>query len=476
VGGTPASQQITAKVIPDNATNVEISWSSGDNTVVNVSQTGLVTATGVGSTNITVRVNTYSQEIPVSVRTLNPGKAMETIGIYCFEYVPLMVDFWKACGVNTLQFIDHGFFDNNRANIIIDMATNVKSAQDKGFKVYILVLSNIKNEHLDLFHPKDEVEMGNRLSKLREMAEACSMADGFTIFAADPGGIIDGMGESSVDDYAYMVRKFIETIRNAAPEAEINVNPWAISAFGTPYLSPFSTEFWLRESKMTKALLDMTDIINEDVNVELACHDYYRSLALKCYDDSLHYYPYFPLNSDIDALRTQGVKKIWGWPYFLLDEVDDGDGAGTGLQITTRYIYEIVKIYGDFGFNGVMGNYSNNGAYTCAQNTYALCRFAQDPSATPKMVLDEYASFVATEETCTILGDILRYIENYSSWHQKMPENRQLPDFATPFETPSEARVAFNNVIPREQGDAKLLGTPVQYLKLVEEKLTEISK
>ena len=408
--------------------------------------------------------------------------AMETIGMYCFTNVPKMLDFWKACGVNTLQFLDNACHESEtaRATANANMAMMIKAAQDKGFKVYILTLSNFKNEQFasqhSLFHPRDKAEMEKRLTKLREMAETCRMADGFTIFAADPGGVTDSMEEGGVDDYAYLVRRFIETLHNAAPGAEININPWAVSAFGSPEISPFDTEFWLRESEMTKAFLAMSEIINKNVNVELACHDYYRALTLRLYDNSLSEYPYFPLDTDIEALRTRGIKNIWGWPYFLLDECDDGDGAGKGLQITTRYIYEIVKTYRDFGFNGVIGNYSSNGASTCAQNTYALCRFAQDKSATPEKVLDEYASFAATKETCKILGDILRYIENYSSWHQKMPENRRMPNFPTLFATPAAARAAFNSVIPLEQGDSRLLGTPAQYLKLVEEKLDDLVK
>lgn len=412
-----------------------------------------------------------------ATETIEP---METIGLYCFFSDPKMLNFWKSCGVNTLQFLDNACHESEvaRAASNANMAMMIKTAQEKGFKVYILTLSNFKNENFasqsSLFHPRDEAEMKKRLTKLKEMAEICSLADGFTIFAADPGGVTNSMEKGSVDDYAYLTRRFIETIRDAAPNAKINVNPWAVSAFGTPEISPFDVEFWLRESDMTKSLLAMPNIINEKVNVELACHDYYRALALRLYDDSLHEYPFFPLKTDIDALRARGVKNIWGWPYFLLDECDDGDGAGKGLQITTRYIYEIVKIYRNFGFNGVMGNYSSDGAYTCSQNTYALCRFAQDTSATPEKVLDEYASFAATEETCKVLGNILRYIENYSLWHQKIPENRRQSNFVTPFESPAAARAAFNNVIPKKQGDAKLLGMPTQYLKLVEEKLDEL--
>ena len=66
-GDTPDSQQITVEAIPENATPVSISWSSENEEVVSVSQTGLVTATGAGSTNVIVKADGYSQTIPVTV-------------------------------------------------------------------------------------------------------------------------------------------------------------------------------------------------------------------------------------------------------------------------------------------------------------------------------------------------------------------------------------------------------------------------
>ena len=51
VGNT---EQLTATVAPDNATNKTISWSSSNETVATVSADGLVTAVSVGTANITV--------------------------------------------------------------------------------------------------------------------------------------------------------------------------------------------------------------------------------------------------------------------------------------------------------------------------------------------------------------------------------------------------------------------------------------
>lgn len=45
--------QLTATVTPNNATNTNVIWSTGDDSVATVSESGLVTATGVGGTTIT---------------------------------------------------------------------------------------------------------------------------------------------------------------------------------------------------------------------------------------------------------------------------------------------------------------------------------------------------------------------------------------------------------------------------------------
>ena len=66
-GGTHDSEQITVKPIPENATDVAYSWWTGNESVASVSQTGLVTATGVGSTNISVIAGSTMKNVSVSV-------------------------------------------------------------------------------------------------------------------------------------------------------------------------------------------------------------------------------------------------------------------------------------------------------------------------------------------------------------------------------------------------------------------------
>ncbi|MDR1153783.1 MAG: Ig-like domain-containing protein [Bacteroidales bacterium] len=66
-GGTPDSQQITAEAVPENATGVNFSWASGDNAIAAVSRSGLITATGIGSTQISVMAGNRIKKIPVTV-------------------------------------------------------------------------------------------------------------------------------------------------------------------------------------------------------------------------------------------------------------------------------------------------------------------------------------------------------------------------------------------------------------------------
>ena len=61
-GNTPDTQQITVQIVPENVIDITLKWSSGNNNIATVSPTGLVTATGVGSTLITVSAGNLIQK------------------------------------------------------------------------------------------------------------------------------------------------------------------------------------------------------------------------------------------------------------------------------------------------------------------------------------------------------------------------------------------------------------------------------
>ena len=71
-GSNPESQQAYATYLPKDLKDVKITWSSANESVASVTQTGLITATGVGSTIVTVVANNLSEIIWVSSLSVNP--------------------------------------------------------------------------------------------------------------------------------------------------------------------------------------------------------------------------------------------------------------------------------------------------------------------------------------------------------------------------------------------------------------------
>ena len=76
-----AIHQIVATVLPENATDKTVSYSSDDTTVATVSETGLVTAVGNGTANITVSAGTFSKTVVVTVDTLPTGLSLDKINL-----------------------------------------------------------------------------------------------------------------------------------------------------------------------------------------------------------------------------------------------------------------------------------------------------------------------------------------------------------------------------------------------------------
>lgn len=64
--------QLTAMVLPEDADDRSVTWSSGNNEVATVSQEGLVTAVGVGTADITVKANDGSEMSAICKVTVTP--------------------------------------------------------------------------------------------------------------------------------------------------------------------------------------------------------------------------------------------------------------------------------------------------------------------------------------------------------------------------------------------------------------------
>ncbi|MBR7143135.1 MAG: hypothetical protein IKD06_06340 [Clostridia bacterium] len=427
---------------------------------------------------------------------ISSPQAIPDIGLYIWSDTPDQHDFWKACGYTTMQLCDLGWHRNAENGMAEQhtqaLANGVKSLQADGFKVYIILFANIKQykgpEDVEptgigeKFHPSDEAEMKERLSYLRKTIEACKSADGFTMFAGDPGGIPDFMGPGQLLDFVNMALKVKALVKEVAPEAEFNINPWCVSMFRTPNHDAMTKEFWLQETVEVKQLLDMEGIFGPETGIELPCHDYYRALTLRLYDEDPVLRadpPLFPLKSDLDGLFDRQTKNVWAWPYFLMDEADDGDiGPGnTPLpQSETRYIHRFVRQARELGFNGIIGNWSYRGYLSKCMNTYAFARFCADDRLTPRQVIEEYAAFVAREDCRSTLVQILLFLENNSNWQRKLPESAHVEDFDTTVQSGKQALELLEAVSPNEANAFPLPESTSQYLQRLKLRLQIIAE
>lgn len=395
-----------------------------------------------------------------------PAKGIEMCGLYTVQFYPQYAPFWKACGIDTIQLVGSGMDmsgDEQQLSIYINALGNqVNSAKDMGFDVYVTLLSNFRATkegegwHEALFDVADQAEMDKRLAVLERTVIACKNADGFNIIAGDPGGYTNVKATSTLANFVYLCKEFIKVIRAHAPEANVNVNPWSVTSFQTPVQYPGYVEFWQEESRLTAAMLEVANFIGPDIGIEFPCHNYYRPLAIRLYENAYGQgcdIPLYPTKEDVTALYNDGCTRRWAWPYFLLDECDDGDGAGIGLQLETRYIHQLVTQLRQAGINGITGNWTAAGHFNRALNTYALARMCADASVTPQQVIGEYAAKNATPETAAALAEVLCFIENHSNWHGKMPESHQLEALPTSVADAAAALALLDTVVPLEQGE-----------------------
>jgi hypothetical protein len=307
--------------------------------------------------------------------------------------------------------------------------------------------------------------------------KACKQADGFTVFCADPGGFVNmPTVQADATTFIDLCKKFVQVIQAELPDKPININPWSISSFQTPILSPASLGFWLQETELTKQLLADSELVGANVGIEFPCHDYYRGLALRQYAPKYRRdeFPLYPLKADLEALYQRDCERRWAWPYFLLDECDNGDGAGEGVQLETRYIKDLVTKLKQIGINGIIGNWAAAGKYTRALNMYAFGRFCQDSTLTEEQVIREYAAKNVTAESVDALTKALMYIENNSHWHSTMPLKAQLPALKT-VASAEEALALLETVVPLESAEG-VAEAPATYIERVRARLQVLAR
>lgn len=414
--------------------------------------------------------------------TQGDNGGIETVGLYVWDPNPAQYPFWKACGYNLLQFCDRSWFWNSNTTAFESYLTNMQNgtqrAKEEGFAVNMLFFSNISQyegpaatEPTGLgikFHPDDEAALQARLDALRVSLSYMSAVDSFTIIAGDPGGISNDMGEGDVYDFIKLAKAMAAVIREVYPDAEVNLNPWAAAMYQTPNVSAHVAEFWQREAQIGSLLLADEQLLGPDLGLELACHDYYRPLALQAYANAGAFPDeLFPTRNQIQTLLSRGTERVWAWPYFLLDEADDGHAGverTTLPQLESRYITRYLKQIRESGFNGAIGNWSYAGYQTKMFNLYAFARSCHDQSLTPEQLLGEFCCAIATPETRPALLEVLKYIENDSNFAQKTPSFLRQRKFEVTLQSDQEALDLLKTVLPNTDNQFPLPYSPAEYL------------
>ena len=168
-------------------------------------------------------------------------------------------------------------------------------------------------------------------------------------------------------------------------------------------------------------------------------------------------------------LRKRGVTRLLGWPYFLVDEADDGfvrpNNVASGGQSSaeTRYIRALIDSAHRMGLDGLVANAVFFQAESL--NIYAFGQMCRSADLTPEQVLDQYAGFIADEKTRAALGRVLRYIENYSNWQNSLPASYRLKNFELPELTSASAALELlAQIKPCVRPAIPLLEPPAVYL------------
>jgi hypothetical protein len=422
------------------------------------------------------------------------ARGFETIGLYVSLPTdpppkdPRKYEFFKACGYNYLEFCEAGF--RSRPDLLPgyyrEMSRAIKLAHENGFRVGIVLLAgmeqwkgpdNINTGFPGVFSPRDKAKLQERLTNLRLAVAHLRTADAFTFILGDPGG--DPKGRSALEDCLAFCRHVRQIVQEHAPDATFMVNLWAVAEWeGFP--SPSSLRFWQQEVNLSRAVAAAPDMLGPSCGVAFPLHNYYRSLALSRYDKAGIEPELYPTRNDVQVLRARGVKPLLGWPYFLVDEADDGfispnNGASGGQSSAeTRYIRAIVDCGHRIGLEGLVGNAIFFEAE--ALNIYAFGQMCRSPDLTPEQVLDQYASLIADEKSRVSLGRVLRYIENHSNWQDSLPAGYRLKGLNVPeVTTASAALELLTQVTPCLRPAIPLLEPPAVYLGRLKKRLEAIA-
>jgi hypothetical protein len=433
--------------------------------------------------------DTQKRADTVTVQSASGTRPFETVGLYV---VPPQgdtlkyYDFYKVCGFNYLEFCDRGYSKNT--NLLVgyydQVAKAVNTAHEKGFKVWILLLAGMKQwpgptrqGFPGTFSALNQSLLQQRLSYIRQAVQRLQNADGFEFFAGDPGG--DPSGRSTYRDCIRFATQVKEIVNQNAPKARFAVNLWAVAEWDG-YPSPFGLGFWQKQVTVSKAVAEEPGFLGGDCGVLFPLDNYYRSLALACYAQADLQPELYPLAADMQKLRARGVNSIYGWPYFLVDEVDDGFITPNNVathgqsQSETRYLRRVIDQGRELGLDGMVGNAQFIPAE--ALNIYAFGRMCHQADLTPRMVLEEYSSFIANAKTSHSLAQILSFIENNSNWQNSLPPLYRLKNLDCGEVTSASIAMAqLDKIVARKKPPIPLPESPQLYLQRLRKRLEMIA-
>jgi hypothetical protein len=395
-------------------------------------------------------------------------------------------DFFRACGYNYLEFCEAGF--RSRPDLLPDyykeISRAISMAHEKSFRVGIVLLAGMeqwkgadKTGYSGAFSPLDKAKLQERFARLRQAVQSLKDADLFIFFPGDPGG--DPKGRSTLEDCLAFSRHVQQIVTENAPRAEFMLNLWAVAEWeGFP--SPFTLRFWQQEVKLSRAAVAAPDLLGPNRGVAFPLHNYYRSLALSCYSQARVEPELYPTAQDIEVLRKREVSPVFGWPYFLVDEADDGfmrpNNVASGGQSSseTRYIRALVDCGRKLGLDGLVANSIFFEAESL--NIYAFGQMCRSADLKPEQMIDQYAGFLADQKTRDVLGQVLRYVENYSNWQASLPASYRLKGFDVPdVASASAALKLLAQVNPRVRPEIPLLEPPALYLGRLKKRLEAIA-
>ncbi len=116
--------QLTAVVEPEDATNKNATWSSSDETVATVSETGLVTAVGEGTASITVTTEDGNFTDSITVNSIPAGPQIQ---LQCNSGIPGATTFISISGFNAgaagviwFDINDNEVFDDEEPSVAVN--------------------------------------------------------------------------------------------------------------------------------------------------------------------------------------------------------------------------------------------------------------------------------------------------------------------------------------------------------------------